>query len=71
MTRYVPPMRPNAPLRPKRKRPKKPKAKRHYAYRLSRRFGTYACPTCGPLGDLSAGVAHAVANQYVVDPEQP
>ena len=24
----------------------------------------YTCPACGPLGDLTKGIRHAVANQY-------
>lgn len=60
-------MKPGSP-RPKRKR-SKPKTKRHYAVLISRRLQSYGCPTCGPLGDLSVGIAHAVANQFVVTPD--
>lgn len=64
---YVP--RTSAPLRPKRKRAKKSPTRRHCAYIVSRRYSTYACPMCGPLGDLTAGIGHAVANQFDVQPE--
>lgn len=49
----------------KRKR-SKPKTRRHYAVLISRRLQSYGCPTCGPLGDLTDGIAHAVANQFVM-----
>lgn len=65
----IPVLRPGA-TRPKRKRTKKAKTKRHYAVLISRRSQRFQCPVCGPLGDLSAGVAHAVANQFDYrDPE--
>lgn len=50
-------------------RPKpKPKAKprKHFAVIASIRYQSYACPSCGMLGSLSDGIAHAVANQFDV-----
>lgn len=56
-------------LRPsRRRRAKPPTHRRHRALLVVRKAGpdTYFCPVCGPLGDLAAGIAHAVEHQYVV-----
>jgi hypothetical protein len=62
------PFRPGVP-RPKRKRTKKRKT--HAAILISRRSQRFQCPICGPIGDLSAGVAHAVTNQFVYEDPAP
>lgn len=69
MTRQ-PSIRPGRPFLQRPKRAKKPKPRKHYAVLISRRLGTYGCPSCGPLGDLTAGIGHAVAHQFIVSDPQ-
>lgn len=64
-----PAIRPGRSIRP-RPRVKKPKPRKHYAVLISRRYQSYGCPSCGPLGSLSDGIAHVVEHQFVV-PVQP
>lgn len=67
MSARRPAVRPGRPWDPRpRPRVKKPKPRKHYAVLISRRYQSYGCPSCGPLGSLTDGIAHAVANQFDV-----
>lgn len=50
---------------------KPPKAPKHYAVLSSPRRGTYSCPTCGYLGDISAAIAHSSKSQFDLTQQEP
>ena len=43
----------------------------HSAVLSDRRRAIYSCPRCGVLGDLAAGVEHAVGKQFDMRQEGP